>query len=235
MNCDEYRQTIAADPATRKGEDHASVCVECRRYRDEIRALDADIAKALQIAVPPLVKLELPDIRADNVVALAARKGPSKPAWFALAASVLLAVFAGIRMIGPDVEYSLADEVLAHAYHEPASLNVTTVAVSDAELESVVPGDIAHMTHDAGLITYARTCPINGKDVPHLVIQGERGPVMILLMPDEPVDKAVPLEDETSHGVILPVGGGSIAIVAPRGESLERIEDSVLNSVAWST
>ncbi len=71
--------------------------------------------------------------------------------------------------------------------------------------------------------------------MPHLVIQGERGPVTVLLMPEEPVDAPVSLEDETSHGVILPVGGGSIAIVAPRGEALERIEESVLNSVAWST
>lgn len=235
MNCDEYRQTITADPAKDDGADHVSDCAECRRYRDEMRAFDADIAKALHIAVPPLAMPELPHVPAENVVSLAARKAPSKPVWFALAASVLLAAVVGIRMIGQDVEYSLADEVLAHVYHEPASRTVTTVAVSDAELESVVPGDIAHMSHDAGLITYARTCPINGKNVPHLVIQGERGPVMILLMPDEPVDKALPLEDETSHGVILPVGGGSIAIVAPRGEALEHIEESVLNSVAWST
>lgn len=235
MNCDEYRQTIAADPRTEDGADHASGCAACREYRDGMRALDAAIAKALHIAVPPLEMPELPEIGAGEVVDLRPRKTSAKPAWFALAAGVLLAAVAGIRMIGPGVEQSLAEQVLAHVDHEPAALVVSSVPVSDAHLAAVVPAALGQMNHDAGLITYARTCPVNGNPVPHLVIQGERGPVTILLMPEEPVGAPVSLEDETSHGVILPVGGGSIAIVAPRGEALAPIEESVLRSVAWST
>ena len=67
------------------------------------------------------------------------------------------------------------------------------------------------------------------------MIQGERGPVMVLLMPDEKVDRAIPLMDEFNKGVILPVGDGSIAIVGGRDESLERIENTLKNSVTWST
>ena len=43
------------------------------------------------------------------------------------------------------------------------------------------------------------------------------------------------LEGENIRGVILPVGKGSIAIIGPREESLERVEKSVLDSVTWST
>ena len=84
------------------------------------------------------------------------------------------------------------------------------------------------------LITYAQTCVINGRRVPHLVIQGEDGPVMVLLMPEERVESAIPLEDGDSRGVILPVGDGSIAIVGGRNERLESIERVVRNSVTWS-
>ncbi len=162
-NCDDYRLAIAVNPGADELSDHASTCAECRQYRDEMLALDADIAQALHIAVPPLKMPELPEVRSGDVVSLPVRKTAARPAWFALAASVLLAAVVGIRMMGADVEHSLADQVLAHVDHEPLALTVSSVPVSDARLAAVVPGDIAHMNHDAGLITYARSCPINGK------------------------------------------------------------------------
>jgi hypothetical protein len=236
MNCDEYRQAIAAEPAFVGGGDHVAGCAACRDYRDAMRSLDRKIAAALRVDVPEMRIPELPDIDADNVVTLSSRKGLAKPAWFALAASVLLAAVIGVRMMGAGVDgYSLADEVLAHVTHDPSALRVSRVAVSDSELAAAVPGDVAQMDRDTALITYAHSCVINGHDVPHLVIQGERGPVTILLMPEESVAGAVTIEDEDTHGVILPVGNGSIAIVGARGEKLEQIEKSVLKSVMWST
>ena len=91
------------------------------------------------------------------------------------------------------------------------------------------------MNHDAGLITYAQTCVINGRKIPHLVIQGEQGPVTILLLPDEAIDDAVPIEGESINGIILPVGGGSVAIIGERNEKLDTIKQNVINSVTWST
>jgi uncharacterized protein DUF3379 len=85
------------------------------------------------------------------------------------------------------------------------------------------------------LITYAQSCVINGREVPHLVIQGERGPITILLMPEEKVSGPESVTGESVKGVILPVGNGSIAIFGEREEALERIERKVLDSVTWST
>ena len=108
-------------------------------------------------------------------------------------------------------------------------------AVPDGRLRSVVAGDVAEFDRDKALITYAQTCVINGRDVPHLVMQGERGPVTILLMPGEKVAGAAPLDDASWHGVILPVGNGSIAIIGGRDEAIDDIEQTVLNSVTWTT
>ena len=237
MNCEQYRQAVAAEPSFDGGAEHVSACAECQAFRDEMRALDADIATALQLDLPPLTLPELPAIDVqDNVVSLASRRSLPKPRWFALAASVMLAAVIGVRMFVVGVDsVSLADEVLAHLDHEPAALVVSTTPVTDARLASVVPANVAHLDHSAGLITYAQSCEINGKTVPHLVIQGERGPVTILLMPDEQIAAAQTLDGDNVHGVILPVGDGSIAIIGARDEPLERIEKSVLSSVAWST
>lgn len=236
MNCEEYRHRIAADPSFDGGAGHLSECPTCQAFRTDLALLDGKIARAMQIDVPTLNLPELPAIDADNVVPLQARKPRARTAWFALAATVLLAAVVGVRMFGVGVTYeSLADEVLAHLDHEPAALRPSTTPVSDARLARAVPANVARLDHSAGLITYARSCDINGRTVPHLVIQGEHGPITILLMPQEAIAEAVSLDGENIHGVILPVGHGSIAIIGAREEKLERVEKSVLNSVMWST
>lgn len=246
MNCEEYRESIAADPSFDGGAGHLSECSACQAYRKEMLALNQRISRALALDVPEANVPELPEIiaedssesstsRSDNVVELPKRP-ITPPVLFALAATVVLAAFVGFRMLGSGVEYpTLGDELLAHIDHEPASLVVTNVAVSDTRLTSVVPADIARLDHSSGLITYARSCVIRGHSVPHLVIQGEHGPVTILLMPDERVSAAQTITGESVNGVILPVGNGSIAIFGEREESLDQIEKKVLNSVTWST
>jgi hypothetical protein len=91
------------------------------------------------------------------------------------------------------------------------------------------------MNAGAGLITYARSCVINGHTVPHLVIQGETGPVTVLLLPDEMIDAAIQLEGVGIRGVILPVGSGSIAIIGERDEPLEKMEKLIVDSMHWTT
>lgn len=236
MNCDDYRQAIAAEPSYDGGDAHLSACNGCRAFRDEMRVLEQKIARALAISVPELRLPDLPDLDTAGVVSLAARRRVTAPVWMAVAATVVLAAFVGIRMFGSDVTYpSLADEIVAHLDHEPYALRVTDEPVDERRLAKVVPANVAAMNHDAGLITYAQTCVINGRKIPHLVIQGEQGPVTILLLPDEAVDSPVPIEGESINGVILPVGGGSVAIIGERNEKLEAIQKNVMNSVTWST
>ena len=128
-----------------------------------------------------------------------------------------------------------ADQILAHIDHEPYAFRVVDEAVSEQRLQQVMSASVATMDHSASLITYAQSCLINGRDVPHLVIQGERGPVTILLMPYEKISGAQAIQGENVRGVVLPIGNGSIAIIGEEGERLERIEEQVKNSVTWST
>ena len=202
---------------------------------NKLKALDLKVARALQIDVPPLVMPELPDID-ENVATLPVRRRSKAPIWFALAATVVLGLSIALRMSPMFEEYeTLADEVLAHLDHEPGALRVTEVPVSDRRLKRAVPASLAVFDREATLITYANPCIINGKRVPHLVIQGRHGPVTILLMPEEKVDETTPLDGNAVHGVILPVGDGSIAIIGPREEFLEPIQENVRASLTWTT
>lgn len=235
MNCEEYREAIGADPSFDGGASHLSECAACQAYRREILELDQTISRALALHVPELKVPELPGIDTGNVVSLSKRR-LSPPIWMALAATVVLAAFVGIRTTGVGEDYdTLGDQLLAHLEHEPYALRVTDVPVPDARLQRIVPADVARLDHSAGLITYAQNCVINGRDVPHLVLQGERGPVTILLMPHEEVDGPQSVTGDSMNGVILPVGNGSIAIFGERDEALDRIKKQVLESVTWST
>ena len=242
MNCENYREAIAADPSEsfEGGAGHAAVCESCSAYRAEIQALDFTIARALAIDVPELKIPDLPPIgEADgNVVNLPFRRVSkiTTPAWIGIAASFALAAVIGVQFIGhgPGHDQLLAGQVLAHVDHEPWALKVTDLAVSEEQFARVVNPAVGTMNRDIGLVSYAQTCIINGRTIPHLVIQGENGPITLLLMPDEMVSSAVILSGESVNGVILPVGDGSIAIIGARDERIEDLKQRVVDSVEWS-
>ena len=236
MTCTDYREALTAEPGFHDESGHVDSCADCKTYRDEIRTLDEKLMAAMEFPVPELVMPELPDIETENVVNLSSRRATPRPVWYAMAASVLLAAVVFMQMTGTEAVYgTLEEQVLAHVDHEPLALRPSSTPVSDSQLSRAVPQNIASMNHDAGLITYAQSCSISGRVVPHLVIQGARGPITILLMPDEPVAEATTIDGVNIKGVILPVGNGSIAIIGDREEQLDQVKESVLNSVMWST
>lgn len=251
--CPACRAAIAASPATADAwpgaaRAHLEACPDCRAYAAAMRAFDSDIARALALPVPPLdlaaVPLDAapPDAESldDSPFAAASRGSRSPSLWFALAASVVLAVVLGARFAledtgGAAAMSPLGAEVLAHIDHESFSLTVSDEGVSSERLARIVPADVARLGPEAGLVTYAQSCIINGHAVPHLVVQGEHGPVTILLMPEEKLEAPERIGDGVLTGVLLPVGDGSIAIVGPDPRDLERLERTMQSSVTWRT
>lgn len=237
MDTSDFKEIIAADPAVDL--DSLGLTAEERgqaeAFRDEMRALDGLIEQALAIDVPELTMPSLPALDTDNVAQMPIRNKPrfTTPAWIGLAASVVLVAVIGVRGLTPTASPSLADEILAHLDHEPQALLPTNGPVGSQALGEVVSEGGVALENGVGLVTYARSCVINGKTVPHLVIKGEAGPVTLLLMPNEQIDGAVELEGDSINGVILPVGDGSIAIIGERDENLSKIEKQVVDSVSW--
>jgi len=242
MNCEDYREAIAAEPSEsfEGGAEHVAACASCSAYRAEMRALNDTIARALAIEVPELKLPDLPPIgeEDENVVNMPFRRVSriTTPAWIGIAASFALAAVIGVQLIGNGAVHDqlLAEQVLAHLDHEPWALKVTDVAVSDKQFNRVVNPAIGTMDRNVGLVSYAQTCIINGMNIPHLVIQGEKGPITLLLMPNEMVSSPVILSGESVNGVIFPVGDGSIAIIGERDERIEELKQRVMDSVEWS-
>ena len=135
MNCEDYKEALAADPSYEGGEAHLSACADCRAFRDGIRSLDRRIGRALEITVPELRMPELPDIDTAEVVSLPTRRRIKSPAWLAVAATIVLAAFVGLRMVGSNVTYaSLADEIVVM---KPRSGRVAEIVPVDSEQAAI--------------------------------------------------------------------------------------------------
>ncbi len=247
MRCEEFRERLDAEPAAEfPGRlEHAAECAECARYAARAAVFERRLAAALAVDVPSF-DIALPEAESPaDVVPLRTRGKTSGsrpwvvPAWIGAAAVLMLGVALVLR-VGSPVDgglppQALAAEVLAHMDHEAFSRVVTSVPVGQQELARVLRPAVSRLdSGSVGLVTYAHTCPIAGHEVPHLVVQGAEGPVTLLLMPEQPVSSPVTLEGNGFHGVILPVGDGSIAVVGEHGNSVDDVTRSIAGAVDWS-
>lgn len=250
MNCKDFKISIDAAPAEAfDGRDsHLAECAECAQYLAAARQFEGLLGKAMKVPVPDMEQRDMPldtQSEANNIIDFnAARVGApaasrfSAPIWLGLAASLALGAFIAYRFvdIAPPATDSnlLASQLLDHLSHEPYALKRTSQPVSFELLHNVVDPVDAEVNDQIGLISYASTCTINGESIPHLVVQGEQGPVTILIMPNEHVDAVVPVENAEFHGAIVPAGDGSIAIIGRKGESIDDIRSKIGQSIRLS-
>jgi Protein of unknown function (DUF3379) len=231
MDCETFHERLDADPAALDAEcaAHEAACSACAAYAGRLRALERLISEALRF-----------DVAAAR--AGARRREPRRalsPIWVALAASIVggLAVWIGLgyeSRPNPDV---LAAEVIAHWPLEPESWVITQTAVALPALEAVVAPQARVDVDRLGLISYAHLCWVDGRWIPHLVVQGQAGPVMVLLLPSEHLASAVPLElpGERLKGVVMPLGKGAVAVLGSDAEPLEPLRKRIAAAVQWTT
>jgi hypothetical protein len=203
---------------------------EERKRREAIATDDARFDALLEAAF----KVGAPNGRPETAPR---RLRPRWAAITAVAATVVLAAGAwlGLRGESPVEALSpLAPDIIAHIRHEPKALVVTARTVPPGELDRVLQRGGASIAAPVGQVSYAKLCPFRGKMVAHFVVQGEHGPVTVMLLPDEDVAEASWIRESGFSGTIVPVeGGGSVAIVGQPEEDLEEIRDRLLEAVTW--
>ncbi len=232
MDCNEFKQTVGADPNTADTRclEHESVCDACSGWADEMRLLDTKIAEALRIDIPDI---ELPGLDSNVTYLRPERSRKTRPHFFALAASMLLGIGVAFGLWWVTGSDSLAAGSLAHVHHERYSWVASEVPVDAEQLNAVLSKVNVTLDGDVGLITYARDCWVDRHRVAHLVVQGSNGPVMILIMPRSTTPNVEPLVEPGYEGRLIPVGQGSIAIVGGEGERLDLIEEKFIQAVEW--
>jgi hypothetical protein len=222
MNCLEFRRVVGADPA-RQGaelEQHARACTACAEFARQMRLLDQKIAAALRVPVPTQTP------RSPSVMQAA----PAQKRW-ALAASVLLAVVVASFVWLSFPRATLASDVVAHARHEPESWAPAVTDVPSSAIADLLRGSSVAAEPQLGRVSYAHSCWFRGHFVPHLVVQDEGGPVMVLVMTEETVNGRVAFTEQGYSGVLLPARRGSIAVLAPEGARVDAVAARVMQAL----
>ena len=233
MDCQEYRQRIEADPAwtDEAGAAHERDCGACAAYARRLRASERLISEAL--------RFDVASVREQDGASTAPRSQSSMRTTWAMAASAAVAavgVWLVLNYVPSGNPERLVAAVQDHWYHEPESWVQTSSPVNTSTLETALSGSARVDLDRLNVVSYARSCLVNGRWVPHLVVQGEAGPVMLLLLSREDVSEPLPLDlpQEGLHGLIMPLDEGSIAILGDDGESLESLQQNVADAVEWA-
>jgi Protein of unknown function (DUF3379) len=211
-DCRHGRLAIGGDPLNlpEDVQRHIAGCPSCAKFRDETLAMEGRLKAALDL---PLHKFRAP-------------AAPSRTRRYALAASVLLAVFigAGAWVLLP--RPALAEQLVEHLRHEPGSWTLQR-RLSPEEVAGVLQQ--AGVSYDSRLpIVYASPCEFRGHVVPHLVVQTERGPVTVILLAHEKVEHASEFQEGEYRGSLVPAGEGSVALVTRDGQDAGTYLDLVL-------
>jgi hypothetical protein len=175
----------------------------------------------------------------DGESALARRRwtqratGLDRRRWYSLAASIVAGTLVGTLFWVDGQRNSLALDVLEHVDHEREALAVGSRAEDAAVLASVLERGGVRLRPEAGLVSYANSCRLRGRTVPHLVVQADGGPVTVMVLRDEERAAPVGFEERGFSGRIMPAGPGSIAVVAGADADLEQVTARVLAAVEW--
>ena len=220
MTCDEARLLIGADPGatTPELEEHLATCAACARFREEMRALDAEIRRALER--PP-----------DTVRPRSGRPSRTWRQW-ALAASVVLASFAVLAVWLLRPSDTLAREVVAHVQAEPESW-LATQHVSAQDIGQALRGAGVALDVTSDRVMYAQSCWFRGHYVPHLVIQTARGPATVLILRHEQVRARRSFHEAGMTGLIIPAEHGSIAVLTRGAGDPADIAGHMQHEVHW--
>ncbi len=219
MTHEEFQLASGANPNSLSAEaaQHLAQCPECTQYHAEMLKLEARLGPALRIPVAP---------QGSPV-----RTRPTMwPYGIAAAFALAAALVATFLTVYP--RDALAHAVAMHVENEPQ------------EFESSAPEDpagLARVMTDAGLqmlpggpsVSYARSCPLRGHTVPHLVVQSAQGPVVVLVMTHESVPSRRAFSDQGYHGVLVPTTKGSLAVLSSDPRNLDEVVSAVESRIRY--
>lgn len=248
MNCLEFRRMNLSEPASRQADyvAHRQECEDCARYANGVDALDRKIGDALRVPVPEDLAAR---IRLRQVMAGEEASARMRPWQYALAASIFLVVaISGVlgyqvyttnqyieRLSVAAVDHTRVERegdhfVAAHDDHELQMNRFKQVLAAFGG--KVMDDDLA----DIGPIIHVQVCALATFDGPvaHFLIQGEKGMVTVYYVAGNKLRDQQSFSRQQYDGMLIPVGGGNMAIIGDPGEPLQPIADKLEQAVVWA-
>lgn len=201
-----------------------------------VEALDVDVPEGLEARIllnqsyqdadntDETISLETPK---SNVIAIK----PAINSWWAfgsMAASMLVVSFSMALWLGPtNLEKISANDVVAHVLHhveeDPTLMTAFKAPTDQQDLQKLFLAVGASLNEPIDQMSYAGECIVKGQKGLHVVMQGEQGPVTVIVLPGQQLDSMIAFESSGFQGELLPVKGGVVAII---GNSMEQLSEA---------
>ena len=234
MNCLEYRHALLVNPTEQSDDmlEHKQSCEVCAAFTREQKAMESDLHTALEVPIP--------DGLASRVLLRHSVEQKQAPAWrqwptLAMAASVLFATVLIVQLqFNTELinEQAIEQVALKHVYDEEKHLQDRN-NVSLAELNKMLQVASLKLNQQPSTVNYAGQCDIRRDQGVHMVMDGEKGPVTVLFMPKEYVTEPLSLADGRFDVRVIPIKGGSLAIIGEKGEPIEKIESQLRQNIVY--
>ena len=223
MNCLEARRILTATPETpdEAVRGHLQRCPACARHARAERDFERQLRAQLRAVMPPPELV--PRILLQHGLRQERRQQRRQRYWQALAASVLLTLGLVSGMLMVNSPWSLEEVALAHVRNEPRALQAQN-DIGLARINTLLAPYHLKLEQAIGRVEFAMPCYIRRYAGAHLVLAGEQGKVTVLLMPGEYVMARKTLREPDLQAVLIPVDGGSVAIIGSRQEPLGAVE-----------
>jgi hypothetical protein len=223
VNCAQFRRALLIDPHTRDPcfRAHGGQCRGCARAAAQALAFDRRLHAALAAEVGDS------GIAPRSGAVVSARGW--RPLLLALVALLLIAVWVGLRGSAPGIDWERL--VIDHIQTEPSHLRAAA-PVPWRRVQALLRGLDIEADSRLGPVTYAGRCLIGPRPGIHLVVQGKRGAVTLLLLPGTVARRQHRFTASGLAGLVVPAGFGDLAVVGQPGEALEPILYRFLGGVS---
>jgi len=237
MNCLECRRELLIDPRNETVDliSHINSCQPCSHEREQLLALENALESSLDFAIPEGLEDRVIAISRDESKTNKTRSGPFGRRVWQMAASIILGiglvVYLGLNQYSPlSNAYALENTVINHITDELNQLHGSH-DISQKKLGNIMLSINTQAKDNIGKINYASNCQIRKNAGAHLIVNGESGPVTVLVMPGEHIDKDINIRSSRFDGAIYSTVYGSLAVVGEKGEHIPPIAEKMLQNI----
>lgn len=227
MNCLEFRRAAAIDPRRLDAVAAAHVlqCQACRESLAHVLKLERRLEGALRVPPPPGLR--------ERILERAVRR-PRAARWYALAASIMVAV-----ALAAGVAFAPGDDPLARA---GIDFVVYEEAQSIADAKPADAGMLARVAREMGVALPEQLGEIRcvcfylfaGGPAYHLLATTPLGKVTLLLIPGRPLAARAAASAHGLEATVMPVRGGAAVIIGDSSRSIARTATLLKSPLAKS-
>jgi hypothetical protein len=219
MNCVEFRRQLAIDPQANAADfvQHRAECPRCAEAHARALIFESHFARVLNVAAP--AQLAETILLAQSTAERHRRAGLRRISMFAAAAALVLAV----GIVGMRVEAKpLSVQAVEHLRSEEEVLALTKPVAADKVIETFARRGV-RLKRVPEDISFVAPCPVGQHRSVHLVMPTGAGPVTVIYVADQGTGKAEDFERDGLRGRIVPLGSGTLILLAKNTTEFDRI------------